>query len=182
MQINRRNWHSCKSLILLALSVGVVFAMSARSGWSQTVLTYSQLAAQRKLSSILKSPRGVAYRLFLSPELDTGKHIVVVDLVLQKLGSENGGTNLLDSTGRLHGYQPYIFAASDFSQGAQKSVFGGIRTIALDRLNMKLIIKVKDSSVSPTTNSQTPGYQFDTLTLEITTDNTTKGRSKNSTP
>ena len=125
------------------------------------------------MSSILKSPSGAVYRIFLTPELDVGKHVAVLDLVLQRLGREKDETNLMDPTGKLHGYQPYIFAASDFSQGTQKSVFGELRTIPLDRLKMECIVKVKGVSVSPTS-----GYEFDNLALEITTKTSVKARSK----
>lgn len=135
------------------------------------------------MSSVLKSPHGVAYRFFLSPEFDTGRHIVVLDLVLQKLGSKKNESNLLDSTGKLHGYQPYIFAASDFANGAEKSVFGGVRTIVLDRPKMKFVIKVKDATVSTTSSSsQAPSFQFDALTLEIIADEATTQTSRKATP
>jgi len=183
MQIKRSTLSLCKLWLVLVLGIGAFFSVGAAPGWSQTILTYSQQTSQRKLSSILKSPQGISYRIVLSPEVDTGKHVVVMDLMLQKLGNTKSEGNLLDPTGQLHGYQPYTFAASDFSKGIQKSAFGEIRVIALDRLKMKLTIKVKDAGVSPIfSSSEVAAYQFDALTLEITTNEMAKAIPKSSTP
>jgi len=147
--------------------------VSAGVGWSQTVLVYSRQATLQKGSSLLKLPGGATYRISLIPELDVSKHVVVLDLVLQRAGIRRDDTNLLDSTGKLHGYQPYFFAASDFVHGAQKSVYGELRVIDLHQHGMEMHIKVAAVNVEPTlaSSSQRPDYQFDNLTLEITTEN-----------
>jgi hypothetical protein len=109
-------------------------------------------------------------------------HVVVLDLVLQKVGEKKDDTNLLDSTRKQHGYQPYFFAASDFERGAQKSVYGELRVIDLPQLGMKMHIRVTGLKVEPTSPnpSQGLGYQFDDLTLEITTQSLAEGTSKKS--
>ncbi len=149
-------------------------------GWSQTVLFYSRQSALQTSSTLLKSPNGATYRLSLVPELDVGKHVVVLYLVLQKASRKKDDSNLLDSTGKLHGYQPYFFAASDFTRGAQKSAYGELRVIDLHQLGMEIRVKVAGVNVEPTltSSSQGPGYQFSNLTLEIATQSLNEGSSK----
>jgi len=89
-------------------------------------------------------------------------------------------SNLLDWTGKLHGYQPYVFAASDFAGGAQKSVYGESRKIDLPKLGMQVRVKVLDVHVEPTPedSAQALSYQFGDLSLEITTERLTEAANK----
>ena len=157
--------------ILLLILAGAYIAGSETVGSSPGILAYSAKPSSYPSSFLLKSPRGVTYRLSLVPELDMGKHVVVLDLILQKPDEKDDDSNLLDSTGKLHGYQPYFFAASDFAGGVQKSAYGELRVIDLRKLGMQMRVKVADVHVEPTPAgpSQQPGYQFDNLTLEVTT-------------
>ncbi len=165
--------------LLLIVLLGTCIANSQSVGSSQRVLAYSARPSPHPSSFLLKSPRGVTYRLSLVPELDVKKHVVVLDLVLQKPGQTEDDPNLLDSTGNLHGYQPYVFAASDFAGGTQKSTYGESRVIDLPKLGMQMRIKVADVDVEPTSAgaSQVLGYQFDDLTLGITTQSLAEGPS-----
>jgi len=157
-------------LMLITVIVGICTAGSEEAGLSQTELVYSRQSPLQISSSLLKSPTGTMYRLSLIPDLDVGKHIVVLDLVLQRAGRHKDDSNLLDSTGKLHGYQQYDFAASDFAHGAPNSIYGDTRVIDLPQLGIKIRIKVVAVNVEPTTSfsAETPGYQFNDLTLRVT--------------
>ena len=100
-----------------------------------------------------------------------GKRVVALHLILQRPDERDDDSNLLDSTGKLRGYQPYYFAASDFAGGVQKSAYGELRVIDLRKLGLQMRVKVADVHVEPTpaNPSQRFGYQFDNLTLEVTT-------------
>lgn len=154
-------------------------ANSQSAGSSPKILAYSAKPSSQPSSFLLKAPSGVTYQLSLVPELDVKKHVVVLDLLLQKPGQTEDDPNLLDSTGKLHGYQPYVFAASDFAGGIQKSAYGESRVIDLPKLGMQMRVKVADAHVESASagSSQGLGYQFDDLTLEITTQSLAEGRS-----
>jgi hypothetical protein len=102
-----------------------------------------------------------------------------LELILQEPGKKPDHSNLLDWTGNLHGYQPYDFGAWDFVNGAQKSSYGQSRVIKLRKLGMEMHVKVIKVHVEPTSadSSQEPNYQFNDLTLEITTQSLAKGGS-----
>jgi len=158
--------------------MGVCTASSQGAGTPQGTVSYPA-----KPSFLLKSPRGVTYRLSLIPDFDVGKHAGVLELVLQKPGKKVGDRNLLDWTGKLHGYQPYVFAASDFVGGIQKSIYGKSRVINLQKLGMEIYIKVVDVHIEPIPGSAAPrydDYQFLDLTLEIATRNLSERNSNKS--
>ena len=165
--------------LLLIVLTATCIAVSQSADSSKRVLAYSAKPSPHPSSFVLISPRGVTYRLSLVPELDVRKHVVVLDLFLQKPGQTEDDPNLLDSTGKLHGYQPYVFPASDFAGGAHKSAYGESRVLNLQKLGMALQIKVADVHVetTPAGSSQGLGYQFDDLTLEITTQKLAEGSS-----
>jgi hypothetical protein len=167
---------SAWTLLPVVLMVACVVEGQSAS-LSKRVLAYSKKPSPHSSSFLLKSSRGITYRLSLIPDIDVGKHVVVLDLALQRPGEGADGTNLLDSTGKLHGYQPYVFAASDFAGGAQRSAYGDSREIVLQKLGVALHIKVADVHVetTPTGSFQTLGYQFDDLILEITTQKLAEG-------
>ena len=163
-------------ILVLTVLTGTYVAGSETVGSSPGILAYPAKPSSYPSSFLLKSPRGVTYRLSLVPEFDVGKHVVVLDLVLQRADQKDDDSNLLDSTGKLHGYQPYFFAASDFAGGVQKSAYGELRVIDLRKLGMEMRIKVADVHVEPMPAgpSQRLGYQFDNLTLEVTTQSLTE--------
>jgi hypothetical protein len=116
-------------------------------------------------------PSGAKYRLSLIPQLDAGDHVVVLELELRGRETEPDNSNFLD-TGKLHGYQPYFFAASDFARGIQKSVYGQSRVIELHRLGMKMRITVGRVSVKPIEHrsSDSLQYEFRDLVIQVTTE------------
>lgn len=158
---------------ILALSLAVLTCVGVtsvqRPASGQITLAYLVKQSSRSSSVLLKSPRGVTYRLSLVPFLDVGKHVVVLELVLLKPGEKAMYGNLLDTTGAF-GYQDYVFAALDFVHGARKSAYGDTRLIKLQRLGMEMLIRVVEVHVAPA-----PRYvpnqavaQFRNLTLQIT--------------
>ena len=164
------------ALVLIVLTATCV-AGSQGAGSSQGVLSYPA-----KPSFLLKSPRGDTYRLSLVADFDVRRHVVTLDLVLQRPGKNVHDSNLLDSTGNLHGYQPYVFAASDFAGGAQKSAYGESRVIDLRKLGMEMHVRVAEVHVEPTSedSAQGLGYQFHDLTLEIAARSLSEGSSDKS--
>ncbi len=170
------------SLLLIIVASGSYAADTGEVGSSQGVLVYSRKISSSPRSLLLKSPDGVAYRLSLMPELDVGGHVVVLDLVLQRINTRRSNWNLLYPTGNWHGYQPFFFGASDFARGVQNSIYGDLRVIDLHQLGMEMHVKVTGVNVEPTAAnfSQAQGYQFDNLSLQITTRSLSGGTSKKS--
>jgi hypothetical protein len=167
------------ALLLIALAPAFCFAETEKAGQAPAVLTYSAESSSHPSAIVLKAPSGKAYRLSLVPDHDIRNHVVVLELVLQKRAGRNDA-NLLDWTGKLHGYQPYSFAASDFARGAQDSIYGEERVIELRKLGMRMRVKVVAVKVEPTTKnpSESLPYQFDELTLHITTQSLAGGASR----
>ncbi len=157
-------------IVLLSSLVAVRLARGEGPTSARQILGYPA-AASRPSSLLLKSPAGLAYRLSLVPDFDVGRHVVVLDLLLQRSDAKNTNANLVDPTGRLHGYQPYVFAASDFAHGTKKSIYGDTRVMNLEKLGIAIRAKVVDVKVKPTPvgSRQELPYQFDSLTLEIST-------------
>jgi hypothetical protein len=160
------------ALLFIALT-GTSIAKRQAEDSGPRILAYSSKQDSHPSSVLVRSPRGVTYRLSLVPELDVAKHVVVLDLVLQRIDEKISGANLLDSSGNRHGYQPYIFAASDFANGTQKSIYGRTRVIDLNKLEMKVNAKVVSVRVESTTSDKSGratsyGFQFGDLTLEVT--------------
>ena len=173
------NFNSSRiALLLIALAPACCATDSEKTGQAPAVLAYSVTASSHPSSILLKSPSGKAYRLSLVPEPDIRNHVVVLELVLQKRAGRND-PNLLDWTGKLHGYQPYFFAASDFARGPQHSAYGEVRVIELRKLGMRMRVKVVAVKVEPTeeNTSESPPYQFDELTLQVTAQSLAGGAS-----
>jgi hypothetical protein len=166
------------ALPLIALTLVSFAAGSETTESSQGMLMYSAKSSSQPGSVLLKSPRGAVYRVSLIPEFDVGNHAVVLDLVLQEIGKRKKGLNLLDSRGKLHGYQPYFFAASDFTHGAQNSEYGILRVIDLQKLGIELLVTVFDVHVESTTATSlgAPRYRFGDLTLQIRTESRAETR------
>ena len=165
----RSSW---RTFLFLIASISICNALgSGAVASSQDLLIYFPQSSSHPSSILLKSPRGKTYRLSLIPELDIEKHAVVLDLVLQGPDRRGDDSNLFDTTGKLHGYQPFFFAASDFVRGPQNSSYGGLRVIDLHQLGMRMRVKVAEVNVEPTApnSSHASGYQFNDLTLQITT-------------
>jgi hypothetical protein len=147
-------------MLLLGVVVGTCIARTEQATLNQVTLVYSAKLSPHSNTVLLKSPHGVTYQLSLVPD---GDDLV---LTLEKPGRRPDQSNLLDWTGRLHGYQPYDFGAWDFVNGVPKSIYGESRVIKLRKLGMEMRVKVVEVHVEPTADES--GYQFEDLTLEIT--------------
>jgi hypothetical protein len=171
MQIIRVNKTAWFLLFLIMFNSWCYAPGSEKVGSSSVTLGYSMTSSSYPHSVFLKSPSGAKYQLSLIPQFDVENHVVVLELVLRQAEEKVGDSNLLDVTGRLHGYQPYFFAASDFAQGAQRSIYGRSRVIDLPRLGMKMTITVTNVNVKPI-ESRSSGplhFQFDDCVLQIST-------------
>ena len=173
------------SILLIAFLARSPFVRGQETSSSPTELAYSRQSATQGALTPLKAPGGKVYRLSLIPQMDINRHVVVLELSLKRPGTKKDDSNLLDAAGKLHGYQPYFFAASDFAQGAQKSTYGDTRVIELPHLGMKVRIRVASVNVGPVVSNApgAPTYQFDGLTLQIVSERLTgeNSNSKNST-
>lgn len=162
-------WRIVTVSVISIIAVQVRAADNQGTGVFRGVLGYTAGASKYPRALLLKSPTEGNYRLSLIPEFDVRKHVVNLELFLERSDEKGNGQNLLDVTGRLHGYQPYYFAASDFARGAQKSTYGDVRVIDVPRLKLELRTKIIGVSVEPI-DSDAPrplSYQFDRLNLEI---------------
>ena len=156
----------------------------------RTYVAFSaQSAENRKAVPIQSTDRRMVYVLSLEPGIDVGRHILTLDLVLKGSGAKTDAPNLLAPAGMWHGYQAYMFAGRDFTQGEQKSAFGEKRTIFTKRLGFVVRIdvsKVKVSLISDARNQpplecggdlqlhppcEPPDYQFELLELQIEVEN-----------
>jgi hypothetical protein len=81
-----------------------------------------------------------------------------------------GGSDLLQDSAPEPGYQPFMFAASDLRQGADKSAFGATRSIHLPRAGLSLKIVVNGSHVVVTGRvNDTYKYKISYLSLSVST-------------
>jgi hypothetical protein len=156
------------SVLLLALA-----SCRYASGQNhRSALKYSRDSSARDKPVILVAPSGANYKLRLIPENDVGHHVVVLSLALNKPDSQTPRLNLLEPPGRWHGYQPYIFAASDFVQSVNGPLDQHVRTIDLPKLDMQIevtIVGVKVEPTPPSATSREIPYEFLDLSLEIST-------------
>jgi len=158
----------CALILPVTLSIGG-YALGQDH---KSFLEYSKNASANPSSVPLIAPDGTKYTLRLIPENDVGHHVVVLDVSLSRSNGKESKSNLLEPQGRWHGYQPYIFAASDFAQGGNGSQGQNSRTIDLPALGMQIEIAVTEVKVDPTppsSSSKELPYQFTDLALEITT-------------
>jgi hypothetical protein len=114
---------------------------------TQVLLTYSAQSSPSTLPLLLCSPDGRIYRVFLEPDFDVQHGVAVLNLVLQPVSSRSENTNLLVVNERWHGYQPFTFAAMDYANGAEHSVFGIQRRIAVRNSEMQLIADMREVKV-----------------------------------
>ena len=96
---------------------------------------------------------------------------MALDLVLRRPHDRTDAPNLLERLGSWHGLQDYMFAAGDFAQGAQKSVFGEKRMISVKRLGLVIQVSVSKERVGQFGSN----YQLDDLNLKFEVDNAPEG-------
>jgi len=159
------------TVIFIAL-MGVAPAKNQTIDASPIILAYSAGSTPYPLSVLIKSPRGVTYRLSLIEDSPPGALVTDLDLVLHKPGEKaTFYGNLLDPTGSAHGIQPYTFGAWDFRKGASKSVYGQTRAMTRQKLGMEVRVTIVSVHVIPTGQviDGRPEYKFHDFTIEITT-------------
>ncbi len=163
------------------LGAALIFAgllvLSAEQGYSRfrsrilpvkATLTYSHDAAGDVRTMDVRSASGrVAYHLSIQPDRDVAGRAVVLNIVLQPIGNSNELPNLLDSTGKLLGYQSYTLSASDFASGIGNSTFGPRRQFMLPKIGICVQFELMFAKVLPfaATAKTGRGYQFERLTL-----------------
>jgi hypothetical protein len=136
------------------------------------ILTYPSEKNQTLSSIPIRSSAGaVLYDLSLEPDFDVGHHVVVLNLVLRGPADSSDSPNRFDPTSKAHGYQKYVFAASDFSNGIQKSMYGKKRTIELDSSGVEVQIDVQAATVSAVPATRGGEHQFVRLTLRVEVNN-----------
>jgi len=158
-----------QSLVLLLFSATATGAAPTEGASAIiAVLAYPHQSRSPERSRVFRS-HGKAYRFRLNPELDVDGHLVVFELLMEGAESSSRGENLLDPTGKLHGYQKWYFAAADFSHGAGKSIYGTTRTIALPNRGLTVQINVARVAVKPTpaTSLMNASYRFTQLTVRV---------------
>lgn len=161
---------------ILAQSLLVVLVSASASGGATTdratftaTLGYPPGSEASATSLEFRSPHGQAYRFRLVPDRDVNGNDVVVELIMQRARGSSQTSNLLDSTGRLHGMQKWLFAARDLAHGAQRSAYGSARMIELPKLGITVEVKVARAGVkpAPATRRMPAGYRFTGLILEV---------------
>jgi len=156
-------------VLLLSIQVGIGAVGQDVSGSDQGIVEYSSRSLLRSKPLELSRDDGVEYRLLLVPELDTQRHVIVLDLVLRRAGESANSLNLLEPKENWHGSQPFSFAALDFVHGAESSPRVNTRVIDVPSLGIQLEIKVAGVDVVPISSessSKLP-YQFSDLKLQI---------------
>ena len=157
--------------LLLPLLVSGTVSGSATNNAVPTftaVLAYSPQARFPLTSRVFRF-RHESYRFALIPDPDVERHLVVFELSLEGAGHAWRANNLLDPTGRVHGYQKWTFAASDFAHGTENSGYGATRTIDLPNRGLTVQIDVVRVAVRPipATSNMPARYRFTGLTLRV---------------
>ena len=111
-------------------------------------------------SALVKANNGTRYRVTLAAEPNARGTVSDLVLVVREDGAAPGAPNLLDRSG-WYGYQPYMFSATDFKSGVEKSLHGARRSLC--RNGLKLDIMVKDAVVEKIVLE----HRFVAMTLEV---------------
>jgi hypothetical protein len=156
-------------LLLFASTTACSAATTDIVATFSTVLTYPSGSRSSVTSAVFHS-HGKAYRFRLVPERDVAGNLFGFQLVMEGASRSPGqGPNLLDPTGRIHGYQKWDFLASEFVRGHAPPGWGDSRTIYLPNLGLEVQVSVVRFAVKPTAaTSATPAdSRFTELTLRI---------------
>jgi len=119
---------------------------------------------------VRKTSGQIAYALSLEPQTDAARHVIGLELVLHNAHAEkDGGDNLLYRSPLWHGYQSFIFAASDFVHGPEKSTYGRVRQFHLDRLRIDVRLEVSAATVAPVISAPSGPkcFEFGTFDLKV---------------
>jgi hypothetical protein len=108
------------------------------------------------------------YVLSFEPQVDVGKRVIGIDLVLRDVKNSKKNENLLNPPDIWHGLQPYSFMAQDLLHGANESAFGRERSIAVRSRGLHFTVELLDAKVSASSDG---AHQIDHLKLSISADN-----------
>src|SRR5262249_50893920 len=108
----------------------------------------------------------IAYWLALEPDYDVEGKVVVLDLVLRRPEDAADGPNRLDPH-HWHGMQKWIFAARDFAQGVEASIYGRERGVVVPASRLRVHIEVLGAAVNKTGDPQPSEFEWKTLQLQV---------------
>lgn len=115
----------------------------------------------------INGPHGSSYQLALEPQEDLNGNVIGLNLDVVRLGMKTLG-NVLEINDKVHGYQPFNFAASDFERGAPNSIYGKTRQVQNKKLKILITIDVLDSQIEPTSHSNNYyRFQFGSMTFRV---------------
>ncbi len=117
---------ACFGILVLLPFIGIVRAEVFPVHATLVYLASSPTTPSLKVEAI----DGKSYELALKPGLDAKDNVVVVDLVLRRVGSDQ---NLLEPTGRWHGLQAFNFGANDLANGPDRAIYGATRKFLIKR-------------------------------------------------
>ena len=122
---------------------------------------------------LIKAANGsAAYVLTMEPSSDIKNNLVGIDVVMRRPGARSDTRNLLEPPYRWHGYQEYMFAGSEFKNGANGSIFGTTRGILVQNRKLHLKFTIIDVETKPTDVPTSPNdYAFNKLVLDIEVSN-----------
>jgi hypothetical protein len=132
-------------------------------------LAYDQARSGQNLSHDIASPKGTCIA-FLEKGPDQAGNLVQLQLGL-RCPKVAGKADLLERSAPRPGYQAFMFAASDMTNGAEKSAFGVTRVIRVPQAKMSIRIKIDSVQVSKIDGStDTYGYKFDALHIRVSSE------------
>lgn|SRR5579862_1928033 len=132
------------------------------------VLTFPSASAGSGHQIVLSSPADLArFSASLVADGDVSGRPVVVDLVLRRSTKEADTRNILEPSGNWHGAQPFIFAASDFRQGPENSIYGRSRVFHIQEIAADVLVEVTEAVVNQN-GSATFCCSFERLTMTVT--------------
>ena len=109
---------------------------------------------------------GATYRLTLTPHPSVHGVVSDIELVLQRQADPANAPNLLDPPGNWPGYQPYIFAATDFKAGAAAALYGASRSICRTASGLAVTIVIQDVA----TQKVVLEHRFVSMVVAVTVD------------
>jgi hypothetical protein len=157
-----------RSFLLLLISAAMSGAATADSAATfSAVLTYPPVSGSSEASRVFHS-HGKAYRFRLDPERNGYGTLFGFELILERANHSRPEPNLLDPTGKLHGYQKWDFLASEFAHDHAPPGWGSSRTIYVPNRGLEVQVQVVRFGVRHAPTSLAPlGYRFTDLTLRV---------------
>lgn len=116
-------------------------------------------------ATLVKAKDGATYKLHLDAVPTVHGTIADLVLVVQRADAADDSPNLLDPPGNWHGYQAYTFAATDFKDGADKSLFGMKRVVC--RLGAAITVEIAVTQSAVELVPQTTEWRFKAMEIEV---------------